>query len=82
MPLMERTTTVRTDHTHWKCVRPEPDGGFCNITMAMNEDQCKKCAAIRGPRFAYAMTGEGHKVGVLGGVGQDKVEMWHYELET
>ncbi|VTT68670.1 unnamed protein product [Fusarium fujikuroi] len=79
MPLMERTTTVRADHTHWK---PEPNGGFCNITMGMNVNQCKKCASIREPRFAYAITGEGNKVGILGSVGQDKVELWHYELET
>lgn len=82
MPLMERTTTVRADHTHWKCVRPERNGGYCNTTMAMLENQCRKCAAIREPRFAYAMTREGHKLGVLGSVDIDNIEMWHYELET
>ncbi|KAG5745330.1 hypothetical protein H9Q69_011699 [Fusarium xylarioides] len=81
MPLMKRASTVRDDHTHWKCVRPEPEEGFCNTTMAMNEKQCTKCAAARQPRFAYAMAGKEHKLGVLGSV-VGNVEMWHYEKET
>ncbi|KAF5628894.1 hypothetical protein F52700_7987 [Fusarium sp. NRRL 52700] len=96
MPLMKRTTTVREDHTHWKCMRPDPNvgnsnegdsdkddpyKGFCKTIMAMNENKCGECAFIRAPRFAYAMTQNGHKLGVLGSV-KGNVEMWHYELKT
>ncbi|KAF5020816.1 hypothetical protein F66182_7155 [Fusarium sp. NRRL 66182] len=74
------TTTVRKDHTDWRCnTLLEPESRtYCGRVNNMHDTNCRECVTERNVG-SDAMDAEREPIGIMRKKDKDGVETWEYK---